>query len=168
MSNQDLAPLAPGYRVVPFGGDVEAVLALWRREGAMDAEEAARRVHEVVCVGLAPDGELVAVSTAYLQRSRQLRMTFWYSRVFVAAEHRMANLAFRLALEVRDLMRARWDSGEDTRAEGMMFEVQNRGLRGHLANATWRSDYTFVGTTREGDHMRVHYFPGALAPLPAE
>jgi hypothetical protein len=168
MSNDELAPLSPGYRVVRFAGDVEAVLALWQREGVMEAEEAARRVHEVVCVGIDPTGELVAVSTAYLRRSRQLRMSLWYSRVFVAADHRMANLARRLAHEVRDVLRDRWVSGEDTRGAGMMFEVQNRGLRGHLVNATWRTDYTFVGATVEGDHMRVHYFPGALAPLPGE
>jgi hypothetical protein len=168
VNNDELAPLAAGYRVVPFAGDVDAALGLWAREGVMDAEEAARRVHEVVCVGLGPADELVALSTAYLRRSRQLGMTLWYSRVFVAADHRMANLAFRLALEVRDHFRERWVSGEDTRAAGMMFEVHNRALRGHLVNATWRSDYTFVGTTREGDHMRVHYFPGAQAPLPGD
>jgi hypothetical protein len=168
MSNDELAPLAPGYRVVPFAGDIDAVLALWAREGVMEGEEAARRVHEVVCVGLDPAGELVAVSTAYLRRSRQLGMSLWYSRVFVAADHRMANLARRLALEVRDELRGRWVSGEDTRACGMMYEVQNRGLRGHLVNATWQSDYTFVGATVDGDHMRVQYFPGARAPLPGE
>ena len=28
------------------------------------------------------------------------------------------------------------------------------------SNATWRSDFTFVGQNMGGDHMRVHYFPG--------
>ncbi len=168
MSHQDIAPLPDGYRLALLG-ELEAlgadeVLAFWADQDAMPAHEAALRVHQVLFVGLGPDGQIAGVSTAYLQRSRQLRMTFWYQRIFVAADHRMGNLAFRLLLAGRDHLRESYLSGSDRRAAGTMVEVQNRGLRGHLVNATWRSDFTFVGQNSGGDHMRVHYFPGALAP----
>jgi GNAT superfamily N-acetyltransferase len=170
VTHESLAPLPEGYRVELFAEqeavDADALMAFWADQGAMGAHEAARRVHEVLMVGVGPEGQPVGVATAYLQLSRQLRMTFWYSRVFVAADHRMGNLAFRLLLAARDHTRDRHLSGEDTRAAGIVVEVQNRGLRGHLVNATWRSDFTFVGQNDGGDHMRVHYFPGALAPSP--
>lgn len=163
-------PLSPGYRIELFGAQdrvgQEDVIELWEREGVVGAAEAGRRVHEVLAIGVQADDGLVAVSTAYLQRSRQLRMTFWYVRVFVSTEHRMGNLAFRLLLTTRDHLRELYESGRDTRAAGVMVEVQNRGLSGYLTNATWRSDFTFVGQNSGGDQMRVHYFPGAVAPLP--
>jgi len=168
VSDQDLAPLPEGYRVVLLGRDSpepEAVLAFWAEHGAVPADDAGRRVHEVLFVGLGPGGELAGVSTAFLQRSRQLRMTFWYLRIFVATDHRKANMASRLLLACRDHLRERYESGADPRAAGAMTEVQHPGLRGHLVNATWRS-FTFVGQNMGGDHMRVHYFPGAEAPLP--
>jgi len=170
VSHQDIAPLPAGYRVQLLAGHEAIgpaeVMAFWADHRAMPAGEAVGRVHEVLFVGLDPGDELVAVSTAYLQRSRQMRMTFWYQRVFVAPEHRMGNLAFRLLLAGRDHLRALYESGADRRAAGLMVEVQHRGARAHLVNAVWRSDFTFVGQNHGGDHMRVHYFPGALAPLP--
>jgi hypothetical protein len=57
-------------------------------------------------------------------------------------------------------------SGADTRAAGIVFEVQNEGLK-LINDATWLpTDFTFIGESRRGDHVRVHYFPGAVAPEP--
>lgn len=170
MSHQDLAPLPGGYRVEPLEGQnrlgPDDVVAFWAAQGALPPTEAARRVHEVLYVGVGPGDELVGVSTAFLQRSRQLRLSFWYLRMFVAAEHRKGNLAFRLLLACRDHLRERHESGADRRAAGAMVEVQHQGLRGHLTAATWRSDFTYIGQNSGGDHMRVHYFPGVSVPAP--
>jgi len=170
VTHQEIAPLPDGYRVELLAGHervgFDEVIGFWTQEGAMPATEAGRRVHEALFVGIGPGGELTGVSTAFLQRSRQLRTTFWYLRMFVAADHRKGNLAFRLLLACRDHLRERHESGADRQAAGAMVEVQHRGLRGHLVDATWRSDFTFVGQNAGGDHMRVHWFPGAVAPLP--
>jgi hypothetical protein len=143
------------------------VLAFWSRERAIDEDKALRRVHEVKLVAITGDGEVVGVSTLYLERNAQLRMDVWNYRTFVGAAHRMSNLAAQLIIRNRDLLEGRFVSGEDTRAQGVVFDLENEGMKRHLNNAYWPpSDFTFIGENARGHHRRVHYFPGARVPLP--
>lgn len=49
----------------------------------------------------------------------------------------------------------------------MIFEVENEGLKEYFNGALWLPlEFTFVGENERGDHVRVRYFPGALAPAP--
>jgi hypothetical protein len=161
------------YRTTPFaeqdGVDPEAVIELWVREGAMPEEEARRRIDEVVTVATHGDGELVGVATAYVEHNAQLRMDMWYFRAFVAAEHRASRVGWSLALVARDHLQQRFVSAVDTRASGIVYEVENEGLKEHMDFGYWAAtDFLFIGENERGDHVRVHYFPGALAPVPAE
>lgn len=160
-----------GYRTTPFteqdAVDADAVIDLWAREEAMADEEARRRIDEVVAISTRGDGELVAVATAYLQHNAQLRMHLWHSREFVAAEHRSSRVGWSLALVARDHLQQRFVGGHDTRAAGILFEVENALLKQHMDYGYWgATDFTFIGENERGDHVRVHYFPGALAPGP--
>jgi hypothetical protein len=164
--------LPPGYRMVPFAeSDVagpDDVLELWDSEQAVpDPGEARRRVHEVLMVALDPDDRVAAISTVYLRRNAQLGLDLWYYRTFVGAEHRMSHLAVRMLWATRDHLRERYLSGEDARAPGMIMEVENEFLRTYYNRAFWViSDFDFIGETPNGAHVRVHYFPGAEAPIP--
>jgi hypothetical protein len=143
------------------------VLAFWSRERAIDEEKARRRVHEVKLVAITGDAEVAGVSTLYLERSAQLRMDVWNYRTFVGGTHRMSNIAAQLIIRNRDLLESRFVSGEDTRAQGVLFDLENEGMQQHLNNAYWPpSDFTFIGENRKGHHRRVHYFPGARVPVP--
>jgi hypothetical protein len=143
------------------------VLDLWRREGAMPADEAARRVHEALCAATAPDGSLVGVSTAYLKRNVQLGLDLWYYRVFVAEAHRLSTVAALLGFRSHGLLLDRWTAGADRRGVGVVIEVENEGMRRALTGAVWQpNDVHFIGINQRGDHVRVTYFPGAVAPLP--
>jgi hypothetical protein len=67
----------------------------------------------------------------------------------------------------RDLLERRFQSGDDTRAGGVGFELQNKGMRKYLNTAIWQPvDFIFIGDSERGDPVRVHYFPGARVPLP--
>src|SRR5262245_41326810 len=160
-----------GYRMVPLA-ETDAVgpddvLELWAREGAMREQEARRRVHEVHLVAVADEG-VVGVSSAYLQPNRQLGMELWYYRAFVARAHRHSSLAVQLAVHGRDLLERRFVGGEDVRAAGLAYEVENEGLKQYFNRALWLpTDFTFIGENMRGDHVRIHYFPGAEAPIPA-
>ena len=163
--------LGDRYRVERFGeaGSVTAddVLALWEREGAMPEAEAQRRVHEVLHVVTERGDGLVALSTAYLERNPQLRMDLWYFRTFVAPAHRHTHVATQLTFHNRDLLERRFLSGEDTRATGVAFELEHVGMRMYYNRAVWDpADFTFIGENQRGDHVRVHYFPGARVPAP--
>jgi hypothetical protein len=164
-------PLEDRYRIEPLAetNEVSAddVLRLWSREQVVPEAEARRRVHEVQLVAIGRDEGVVAVSSLYLQRNPQLRMDLWYYRTFVARAHRMSSLAAQLIFRNRDLMEQRFVSGEDRRAGGILFELQNEGMKRHFNKALWLpADFTFIGENERGDHVRVHHFPGARAPVP--
>jgi hypothetical protein len=126
------------YRVEPFSGDrevVNSILALWERERVLPVSEAERRVHETINVVIERDEGVVALSTAYVERSAQLGMDLWYFRTFVARAHRNTHVATQLTMHNRDLLEKRFVAGEDTRAVGVAFELQNEGMRKYINTA---------------------------------
>ena len=159
------------YRIERFAESssvtADDVVALWRREGALADAEAKRRVDEVLLVAIERDEGLVALSTDYLATNPQLRMDLWYFRAFVAEAHRATHLGTQLNFQNRDLLEQRFTSGEDTRAGGVAFELENDLMRKYYNRAVWvPADYTYIGDNPRGEPVRVHYFPGASVPLP--
>jgi hypothetical protein len=148
--------------------DAEAVVNLWTREDAMPQDEARRRVREVLVVAThGESADPVGVVTVYLGRSDQLGMDAWYLRAFVAAEHRLTRVAWQLVLAARFELDRRHLTGEDTRAAAMLIEVENQALMHRLDYAEWHpADFTFIGETENGSHVRVHFLPGAMVPAP--
>jgi hypothetical protein len=163
-------PLEDRYRIaLTETGEVSAddVLRLWARERAVPEAEAERRVHEVQVVATERDEGVIGVSSIYLRRNPQLRMDLWHYRTYVSRAHRNSNLAAQLIFSNRDLMEERFVSGEDTRAAGMLFELEHDGLKRYFNKALWLpADFTFIGENQKGDHVRIHYFPGARISLP--
>jgi hypothetical protein len=164
-------PLEDRYRILSLGEtseiDAEDVIRLWEREGAMpEPEEAPRRVGEVELVAVDRDARVVGVSSLYLARNAQLRVDLWHYRTFVAEAHRMSNIAAQLIFRNRDRMEERFVSGKDRRAAGMLFELEHEGMKAYFNKALWLpADFTFIGDNEFGDHVRVHYFPGATVPV---
>jgi hypothetical protein len=160
------------FRIEPFAESesvtAEDVVALWTREGVLPRDEAERRVSEVLLVVSERDEGLVAMTTDYLAPNRQLRMNLWYFRVFVAEAHRATHLGTQLNFRNRDLLEERFTRGEDTRAAGICFELENELMRKYYNRAVWvPADFSFIGDSAKGDPVRVHYFSGALVPEPA-
>jgi hypothetical protein len=164
-------PIDESYRVVPLaesGLTADDVLALWARETGIPEADAQSRVHEVQLVAVNRDGGLAGVSTAYIRRNPQLNMNHWHYRTYVAVAERENNLMGRLALAVRDHLEGRFVTGDDTRAAGIVMEVENQGLRTYFNRALWLPlGMYFIGENPNGAHVRVRYFPGARAPLPS-
>jgi hypothetical protein len=132
-----------------------------------DEVEAARRVHQIRLVATHRDDGVVGVSSLYLQRSDQLRMSLWHYRTYIAPRHRMSNLAAQLIFRNRDEMEERFVGGEDTRAGGLLFELEHQRMQHYFNKALWLpADFTFIGENEWGHHVRVHYFPGATVPPP--
>ena len=163
-------PLDQRYRIEPIeqgSAGPDDVLALWAREGAVPAGDAERRVHEVDLVAVDQADGVVGVCSSYLQRNNRLRMDMRYFRAFVAAEHRRSSLAFVLALKGREHLEGMRASGADARADGILYEVESELLKRYRNEANWAAtDFTYIGETDQGAHVRVHYFPGARVPLP--
>lgn len=158
------------YTYLPLDGHPrltrQDVCEMWLREGALDAQEASRRVEEVLLVAATADGEPAGVSTVHLLHERQLRMDLWFYRTYVAARHRRSQVAEMLVHGSFALLQRRWTDGEDRRGAGMAFHMQNQEMRAAFPHAVWpRVHMAYVTRTPMSD-MRVRYFPGALAPDP--
>ena len=163
-------PLEDRYRIVALDepGEIstEDVIRFWEREGAMpEPDEAQRRVEEVGLVAVERDGNVAGVSTLYLARNAQLRMDLWHYWTFIGEAHRRSNLAAQLIFTNRDLLEERFVTGVDTRAGGVLFELEHEAMRAYFNKALWLpADFTFITENEFGDHVRVHYFPGATVP----
>jgi hypothetical protein len=159
------------YRIDVFSEqdtvDAAAVIDLWEREGAVRGPEAERRVGEVLLVATQGSPEPVAVATAYVEHNAHLRMDLWYLRVFVAEAHRFGRVGWTMMMIARDYLQRRFMGGQDTRAGGVVLELENEGLMRRFDEGFWLpSEFAWIGKNQRGDHVRVHYFPGALAPGP--
>ncbi len=162
-------PVDESYRVSTLADSElteDDVLALWAKETGIPGPEARKRVHEVQLVAV-KEGRLAGVATSYLKRNELLRMDLWHYRTYVAVADRHSNLAGRLALAGRDHLERQFVEGTDTRASGIAMEIENEGLKTYFNRALWMPlNFTFIGTNNIGQHVRVHYFPGARVPLP--
>ncbi len=146
----------------------EDVVAFWVGQGVLSAADAWRRVSQVLLVATDAAGAVAAVGTVYLGWQEQLRAEMWHYRTFVGPEHRGGALALTLSAMTHAHLEARWAAGVDRRAPGVVFEVQNEGLRRHFADAVWpRTQMAFL-TRRSDADVRVRWFPGALAPPPPD
>jgi hypothetical protein len=133
----------------------------------MGRAEAQRRLPEVHLVATHVTDGLVGVSSAYIGRNEQLRMDLWHYRVFVAQDHRTSSIGAVLASLGRDDLADRFTSGREPRYAGIVVEIENEELKRLASQAVWMpQEVMFIGENLRGDHVRVHYFPGALAPLP--
>jgi hypothetical protein len=164
-------PLEDRYRIESLAGNTaigpEDVLALWEREGVLPGSMARERVKQVNLVAITRDREVAGVSTVYLEHNPQLRMDLWHYRTFVGSAHRHTNVARHLISANRDLLERRFIAGEDTRAPGMIFALENEGMQRHLNTALWaHSRFVFIGEDQHGSHIRVYYFPDARVPPP--
>jgi hypothetical protein len=164
-------PVEAGYHVVPFAAQDEVgpddLIALWTGEGVLPEAEARRRVDEVLLVAVDDAGKLAGITTRYLQRNEQLRMDLWHIRAFTAEAYRKSSIATALAVRGREHLEEAFVSGRDTRAGGLLYEVESEILKRLFPNAVWKpADVLFIGENEQGAHVRVHFFPGALAPEP--
>ncbi len=154
-------PISDEYAFGP-PADTAEVVALWEREADIRAEEAARRVAEIEIVAT-HGGEVVGVSSTYLQRNEQVGLDLWYVRVFVAEAHRSSNVAIHLLVHARERLEQRFLSGEDRRGIGFVAEIEHPGLRRQFPQAVWPTQrITFVGERASGAHVYLRYFPGAV------
>jgi hypothetical protein len=167
------------YRVLQFADADEIgeqdVIDFWDREAGLPSSVIAERIDQLAWVALERDAGLAGVSTTYLARNEQLRTQMWHYRTFVGAAHRYGNLARHLLLQTTLELEERFVSGRDTRAPGMVMHIEHEGMKRRWNYGVWvvvtDVDYEgppwpFIGENERGDHVRVHWFPGAQAPLP--
>ena len=166
----DLEPLYRQYKLARFDEQdefsEEDVIDVWMRHTEIGAQEAHRRRHEIDMIG-SVDGELVAITTRYLQEHPRLGMDFWYGRTFVAPAHRSSLLASAIGTVGVEKLTQEYVDGMETRGHGIVAEIENEHIRTTYDPAEWiPGDYYFSGYNDRGYPVMVHFFPGATVPLP--
>ena len=162
--------LTEGYRIELFA-DQDAVtegdvIELWKREVSMPDDVARRRIDQVLVVATHESGALAGISTGYLERNPQLGLDLWYCRALVAEAHRLNHITPHLVVAVSDHLEQRYLAGEGSGA-GVAYVLENKGLMRDFRDAILDPiDAVYIGDNRRGAPIRVHYFPGVLAPDP--
>lgn len=140
------------------------LIDFWVRTGALPTrEQAEARVPQAMLLARAAvGGQIVAVSTVYVQFNQQLGHHFYYFRCFVEEAHRRSALAINLLTLVYDELNTRFVAGEQPQILGMVLEVQNAAINQHFTQAVWpRTGFVYIGRNAQGDYVRVAYFAGA-------
>lgn len=148
--------------------EADAVCAFWHREHAnVEGEEARRRVQQVLTRALDTQGNVIAVSTAEPCSVPRLGQPMYYYRCFVGADWRGKEMAIALLRRGFDDLE-RWATERDFPCIGILLELENEALAGHLPRAHWhRVGFSFIGRSPRGLDLRVRYFHNAeLKPMP--
>ena len=144
--------------------DAAAIIEFWRTEDAVRDVLRAPRVREVATRVLAPDGQLVAVSTAGVRTIPRLQQPMYYYRCFVAARWRNHALMRPLIHHTYNQLDA-WAREHDYPCIGMLLELENAGFSRTLQRAYWpmtrELGFSYIGRSMRGLDLRVCYFQGA-------
>ncbi|NBD95974.1 MAG: hypothetical protein GVY11_05810 [Gammaproteobacteria bacterium] len=142
--------------------DAEAVVAFWRREGALPRDQdPRRRVGQVVMFARDADGKVAGVSTAVPQWPERLAQPVYYYRSFIAPAWRHTQLVYRLLRKSVRLLE------DDARAHdwpciGVLLELENRRFGEAGRMPVWpKIDFVYIGQSPRGLECRVHWFRDA-------
>lgn len=141
----------------------EEIIRFWLSEQVLSEEQANWRVNQVFLLARDPDTKIVGVNTVYKQYNKQLENLFYYYRTYVTPRARKLQMTAEMLLAARDYLEARFIDKTDTKAIGMLLEIENEAIKKRLNEAIWPvSNFVYIGKNQRGDHLRVYYFKNAL------
>lgn len=162
------------FEILPVWGLVSPALeqelvAFWERNNAIgDADRAAERARQAVCIGRDADGALCAVGTAVVRVLPRLRQPTYYYRQFFDAAHRGQRQAIPFANRAKAILQDYNAGLERPESLGMLIEVESRQLADHYTQVYEpESGYGFIGYSPRGLVLRVSWFDGARLQPPA-
>lgn len=110
------------------------------------------------------DKRIVGVSTAALVTFKQLNSNnFYLYRSIILPGYRHPGLTSKVIVETRDTLEAFNKQVDANPCIGMLAFVENPGIKQKRREAIWpASKMAFIGVDKEGRHIRVYYFKGAV------
>lgn len=142
------------------------ISALWRTENALaDESVISERLHQVVYVILDPDsGETAGVSTAEKKKFNMLNSNYLYEfRCYIGEKFRIAGLDVKLSRMTFDFLETLAKDDSD-KPVGIFTVLENESLKEQPVwrRAVWPElEMYFVGYSKAGNPIRVHYFKDA-------
>jgi hypothetical protein len=145
---------------------VKEVINFWDEnkmlKPGISSEERAQEV--VLIIRSEKNKKIVSVSTAAMVTFKQLNSNnFYLYRSIILIGYRHPGLTSKIIVETRDILEAFSKQDLSSRCIGMLTFVENPRIQQFRREAIWpASKMAFIGVDKEGRHIRVYYFRGAV------
>jgi hypothetical protein len=145
---------------------VSEVINFWDEnkmlKSGFSSEERAQQV--VLIIRTERDKKVVGVSTAGMVTFKQLNSNnFYLYRSIILFDYRHPGLTSKIIVETRDILEAFNKQDSVSRCIGMLTFVENPRIQQFRREAIWpASKLAFIGVDKQGRHIRVYYFKGAV------
>jgi hypothetical protein len=139
------------------------VIAFWRRLDVVSIDSTLEERIQALCLVAYRNGEVVGVSSAFLQYNSMLRARLAMFRCVIAPRHRRGLVVAELAEGSRLLLMDWARANPQEKLKGMGAVSEPQGTDSMRFNPIWRYKdlrLILVGWTRDGHPMRVAWFPG--------
>ena len=147
-------------------GVIAELRSLWINEGAIQDEQVIeKRLQEVVYIILDSDsGKVAGVSTAVKKKVKLLNGNFLYEfRCYIGENYRIAGLDVKLSKLTFDFLQE-LSSRDSQKPVGIYTVLESDFLKEQPVwrRAVWPElQMYFMGYSKTGNPIRVHYFKGA-------
>jgi hypothetical protein len=145
---------------------LQEVISFWEENKMLKAGISSQeRAHQVVLIIRSEkENRIVGVTTAALVTFRQLNNNnFYLYRSIILSEYRHPGLTSKVIVETRDFLEAFSKRITVNRCIGMLAFVENPRIQQYRREAIWpASKMAFIGVDKQGRHIRVYYFRGAV------
>jgi hypothetical protein len=141
----------------------EAIVNFWKSNNMLNPEvDASARALEVVYT-VRSNGKIVGLTTAGVVRFKQLNSNVFYLfRMAVLPQYRMPGIESKLLVDTRDTLEEYASTQTENKCIGLLTFVENPRLIANRNEAVWpASKMVYIGSDKEGRHIRVYYFKGA-------
>jgi hypothetical protein len=164
------------FEIVPVWKNITPEISaelidLWSRTQAIpDADEAAARASQAVCIVRDTDGVACGVGTAAVRVLPRLRQPMYYYRQFFVPEFRGQKQTIPFFNRARRVLQDYNVALAKPESLGVLVELESHLLATHYTRAYEpAAESTFIGYSPRGLHLRVSYFDDArlLSPVPA-
>lgn len=147
----------------------EAVLAFWKREGAIEDEQLARgRLKEIVMHARDSDNEVAGVCTVIPKTLPLLGQPMYYYRCFIATKWRSSRLILFLFQHAFELLESH-AKRDGYPCIGVLTELQHMKFDQMGRVPVWPgAELVYIGRSQQGFEVRVRYFRGAKLKSPAK
>ncbi len=131
-------------------------------DAVRDQREAWRRTFDVACIALNPEGEIVGVSSIYIDRLLPAGPTYWFYRTFIRSDSRVLGLNPLIFNAGFDQL-AQMHQAEPASPSGVVVVTENPKLESRGGVRIFqRNGLERLGTDHHGQSVWCKSFPSIL------
>jgi hypothetical protein len=138
----------------------QQAMSIWKRYSSLTPEKIEGRKRELLFVVKDQD-EVVGISTAFKTYIKQLRNHLYVYRCLIVPHYSIPGLDAKLTVLSRDFLESIHQNDCPDPAIGMLALIHHPKLKERNLGHWPASGLVYIGSSKEGKHIRVYYFKGA-------